>query len=675
MGQRMFKMTTQPEINKNSELFTPSYDVTGREAQKLCIEYLNAIEAGLEPEERDLWPKYGCYLIPGSHPASNMARYIESTVKYNTTGITPEQLEEEYTDFEDSDFLIVIDHETRFPAAMLRMTEVNNSFLPSKTLLDIEKSTGVTAEQLLDELGAQDVGILDIGAFAVLDQYRGRNSDQIPASLLYRSLNHILFAKPGITRIIGYANEYVESSLKEYKIPYKFIVGDDANPSYYSDKKPSKDGRGIVIDTSEIFSVMSKWEDRLHEQSLEEFESAAQSGEDGLEILAIDQISESKQLSARARRIGAVVDPLSNGLDRYIDKKITGPSGIFYSRDYYVNFNLEAPDNEEAKLWARFREERLTNIALDFLENGPYGDIRDKVAGKQFATVVISASDPRFADLGKGPETRVFAKYFQRTHKAVYDEYAPHDPNSDFIVELDVSDIDNPFPAGAMRMIHGKTINDLKSIKDFIADDPSNPWRIELGEMLFDPDEKYSPEEAWKRLCEQNGVNLDPAESVDVATLSVFPKYGRRDRLNGVSIALYHGCYVFSEGKNLITIQDVVPFKRLQDHAQPFDTFNGVKPHPYGGPYDTIPAYSVPAESVPRVRRNSKFMGNLILDGMGISRDTMLLQELDPDTYGSKVKTTANFMIKASILEHAMKARRVIKRAKKKTKKTAAQHN
>jgi hypothetical protein len=670
-------MAIRSEIYKNSELFTPSYDVAGREAQRLCIDYLNAIETGLEPEEKDLWPKYGCYQIPGSHPASNMARYIESTVKYTTSGIRPEQLEEENADFEDSDFLVVIDHEKRFPAAMLRMTEVNNSFLPSKTLLDIEKSTGVAAEQILEELGAQNVGILDIGAFAVLDQYRGRNSDQIPASLLYRALNHTLFAKPGITRIIGYANEYVESSLREYKIPFKPIVGDDADPSYYSDKKPSKDGRGIVIDVSEIFSIMSQWEDQLQEQSFEEFESAAQSGEDGLEDLATDQISASKQLAARARRIGAVVDPLSNGLDRYIDKEITGPSGIFYSRIYYVNSKLEVPDNEEAKLWARFREERLRNIALDFLENGPYGDIRDKVAGKQFATVVISASDSRFADLGKGPETRVFADYFIRTHKAVYDEYAAHDHNSDFIVELDVSDIDNPFPAGAMRMIHGKTINDLKSIKDFVADEPSNPWRQELEEMLFKPGEEYSPEEAWKRLCERNDVNLDPAESVDVATLAVFPKYGRRERLNGVSIALYHGCYVFSAGKNLITIQDVVPFKRLQDHAQPFDTFDGVKQHPYGGPYDTIPAYSVPAESVPRVRRNSKFVANLILDGMGNSKkDTLSLQELDPETYGAKVRTTANFIIKAKLIEALIETRKVVKKVKRRiTRKTAAQTN
>lgn len=294
------------------------------------------------------------------------------------------------------------------------------------------------------------------------------------------------------------------------------------------------------------------------------------------------------------------------------------------------------------ELTARFQPERLSQLTNDYLENSPFGNIKEKLDGKEYVIGLVAADDPTYADLGKALETTGFARAFNRSLAEVYTEYSPKDPSSTFIVSFDVRDPGNPRPAGAMRIIYGQSDLDLKSIKDLVADDyETNPWRAELQDMLFEAGEAYDAQTAWDRLCAKAGVSIKGSETHDVATLAVDPEYANKNgALDAQSMLLYHSCLRFALGsgmKNLISIQDIKPLENLQQFGEPFTTFTDVQPHPYGGPFDTLPAFSVLGEGMQRIRACAlgPAIGEVFIDGKYLD-NTVLLQDLNPEQYSNK---------------------------------------
>ncbi|HET9173838.1 MAG TPA: hypothetical protein VFN56_00990 [Candidatus Saccharimonadales bacterium] len=289
----------------------------------------------------------------------------------------------------------------------------------------------------------------------------------------------------------------------------------------------------------------------------------------------------------------------------------------------------------ESDLQERFSLDHQADLCESYLQNMS-GEIPDD---KRYVITLIQGDDPIYGDIGKSVECTVFSKAFKRTLSDVYLDYVDYDSASTFIVAIDRNHpkTGRARPAGAIRLINDSP-QGLKSIKDMIKDDPSNPWRDEIANLVFSDDEQYSPDLAWKRLCDKAGVVLDPSASVDVATFSVHPAYGRRNRLSGVYVSLYHTCLrlAMAQGKkNLVSIQDLPPLELVQEFGKPFDTFDGLSPRPYGGPYDTLPAYCILDEGMARVRSFQPMIGKLLIEGVGLDEDTYQIKDRLPNLYGN----------------------------------------
>jgi hypothetical protein len=294
------------------------------------------------------------------------------------------------------------------------------------------------------------------------------------------------------------------------------------------------------------------------------------------------------------------------------------------------------PDSQELELVERFQAERLHRLSAEFLEReGLVG----KIEGKEFVVGLIKATD-ELSDIARSVETKVFSDRFSRSLSEVDAEYKKQDELSTFLALIDVTDRDNLKPMGALRIIESDNELGLKSINDFVADTPDNPWIDEVKQLHFTPEEGYDPIVAWNRLCQRVGVTLKPEETFDIATLAVLPEYASSGSLDGASIGLYHSClrYSFARGiKNFMSIQDLRPLEIIQAFGEPFETFPGIKPHPYGGPFDTIPAYAVFETGLKKIRDYDALIGQVLIDGVGLENQFLLLQEQNPEIYSNKV--------------------------------------
>ncbi len=293
----------------------------------------------------------------------------------------------------------------------------------------------------------------------------------------------------------------------------------------------------------------------------------------------------------------------------------------------------------DASVEAMFPEEAISNLTVDFLERGTDINLKERALaeGKKYVISTIPASS-KYADIGRSVETRVFSTRFKRSPYEVVEEYKKYDRVSTFLVVTDVS-TEEPMPAGVIRIIEPNTEQGLKSITDLVDDVPKNPWIDEIKRLHFKDDEEYSPDMAWERLGKSAGVILNPNESHDVATISVVPQYRRMGKtLDSVSVALYHTCLRYALGnniKNLVSIQDLKPFGLLQGFGDPFELFPGLKPHPYGGPYDTIPAFCVLVRGMQNIRDKDESVGRIFIDGQLLGEEFLLLEETLPDQYSN----------------------------------------
>lgn len=298
----------------------------------------------------------------------------------------------------------------------------------------------------------------------------------------------------------------------------------------------------------------------------------------------------------------------------------------------------------EADLEARFSPERIGALSEAYLVAEFGDDWREKVGDRKSVVGIIPATS-EFADVPRMVETTKFSEQFKRPMSRVYTEYTEYDEPSTFIVAIDVTG-DTPTPAGAMRIIEPNETAGMKSINDLVDDTPKNPWIDEIKENYFGSDEQYSPLAAWERLGARVGIELDPAVSFDVATVSVLDAYKTDGSLDGTSLALYHTCLRYALGngiENLVSIQDLRPLEILQKFGNCFSVFDDdIKPHEYGGPYLTIPAWAELQEGMRRVR--SSGWGNIFIEGEGLDGDYYLLKEYSPEQYSDEAVQLGDYL-------------------------------
>lgn len=298
----------------------------------------------------------------------------------------------------------------------------------------------------------------------------------------------------------------------------------------------------------------------------------------------------------------------------------------------------EVAEPTEAKLEARFGEDRIGELCRDFIEGGIGFNARETLDGRQFLVAYIPA-DSTFSDIPRAVETNVFSKTFRMPRAQVLKDYGKYDPSTTFIAVIDANQ-QKPAAAGALRIIEFDPNLGFKDVNDLVVDDVSNPWIDEIKSNYFDQNEDYDPMTAWQRLGEAEGVDLRLDESFDIATHASADGYrGKHGSMDSASMLFYHACLRFAQAKrikNLLAIFDLPPFKNLQQFGEPFDTYKGLSPHPYGGPYDTIPAYCRIAESLKRVYSFNEDIGNLFNKAKGLNTLALLPNEYQPDLYSDR---------------------------------------
>jgi hypothetical protein len=303
-------------------------------------------------------------------------------------------------------------------------------------------------------------------------------------------------------------------------------------------------------------------------------------------------------------------------------------------------------DVTEEELDRRFEHSRISNMTKEFLERGIGFNAMERLDGRQFVVAYIDANGP-YADIPLSVEVPVFSKWFEMPKTEVVQDYGKYDRKSVFAAVIDAS-IDDPMPAGVLRIIHHDPSLGFKDVNDLLADitsdpevKPNNPWIDEIKSEYFLPGEDYSPELAWQRLSEREGVKLDLAETFDVATHASAEEYaGVHGDINGVSMLFYHACLRYAmakQAKNLVAIFDIPPFENLQQFGSPFDTYRDLGRHPYGGPYDTVPAFCVLEKGMQRIRDNDPEVGRVFIDGAILGLNALMPDEYDPDNYSNEV--------------------------------------
>lgn len=308
-----------------------------------------------------------------------------------------------------------------------------------------------------------------------------------------------------------------------------------------------------------------------------------------------------------------------------------------------ATFELTAPPETpptEEELRARFDPERIGQLAEEFLAAGTPHNLKEMAGERQFVVAYIPANSP-YADIPRSVETTVFAKAFDQTLTEVVEDYGKYDPVSTFATVIDVS---TPVPraAAALRICEYDPKLGFKDVNDLVSD-PESPWLDEIKENYFAPGEAYDPATAWKRMGEKAcGHELKLDDSLDIATHSSAEEYqGEHGDLNGPSMLFYHAClrYAFATNKrNLLAIFDLKPLANLQQFGEPFELYPDLKPHPYGGPGDTLPAFCrVEKGTQIRISNVNKIAADVLIYGANLETIGLLPNEYESEKYGNQV--------------------------------------
>jgi len=280
----------------------------------------------------------------------------------------------------------------------------------------------------------------------------------------------------------------------------------------------------------------------------------------------------------------------------------------------------------------------ITTLCEEFIRGGKGYDLAPLVQGRQYVVAYIPATS-YFSDIGRYVETKVFSSVFELPEEEVMADYGKYDDGSTFACVIDVSS-DVPTPAGCLRIVEYVDGLGFKDVNDLVADSADNPWLDEIKDEHFRAGERYAPDVAWGRICRSANLNPDLSSSLDIATHASVDEYrGVRGKIDGVSMLFYHAClrYALAHQKDsLLAIFDLKPFENLQQFGNPFSTHTGLTPHPYGGPYDTIPAYLIIPEGLKRMYEHNSAVGRVFEYGEGLNHIALLPNEYEPDLFSDE---------------------------------------
>lgn len=305
-----------------------------------------------------------------------------------------------------------------------------------------------------------------------------------------------------------------------------------------------------------------------------------------------------------------------------------------------LNPSQNYPGQAEQELRERFASEQVGPLATKFLADGTGLDLRGLAGDRQFVVAYIDADGP-YSDIGRSVEATVFSDFFKEPLAKVVEDYGKYDPASKFATVIDISTLPHPTPAGTLRITEFDPYLGFKDVNDLVADAPKNPWIEEIKAEYFEPGEEYSPEEAWLRLGQRAlDTDLVLGESLDIASHASADGYrGVRGDINGVSMLFYHACLryaVAKDWKNLVAIFDIPPLENLQQFNKPFDLHKGLNPHPYGGPFDTIPAYCVIENAIKRFREAGEPINSTFVHGVNLDKLALLPNEYFPEEFSDE---------------------------------------
>ena len=172
--------------------------------------------------------RFGCYLIPGASPYSDIARSVECNVFNHFFGNTAAVMHGAYGPYEkSSQFFLVVDRVAHCPAGTLRV--IANSERGLKSLNDIALAPLSISERAVCDY--HDISSLDqcwdIGTLAVLKDYRSQQQDHQVSTMLYGVL-HRAAIQEGVHHAVTVLDRHAYTQLTQMlAIPFEPIVGSE----------------------------------------------------------------------------------------------------------------------------------------------------------------------------------------------------------------------------------------------------------------------------------------------------------------------------------------------------------------------------------------------------------------------------------------------------------------
>ena len=177
-------------------------------------------------------PAFGVYTCLSGDSGAELARFVERRVFLDAFANTPGLLSAEYEHYEPSSiFFVVLDHQRRVPAGMMRI------ILPSpaglKSLHDIEPVWGEPVDAVLARVDdAWDLGRLwDLATLAVNPEYRGNAALGLVTQGLLQSVNQVAL-RCGLLRYVTILDVAVLRML-QWKIGRPFHAFPGIEPRSY----------------------------------------------------------------------------------------------------------------------------------------------------------------------------------------------------------------------------------------------------------------------------------------------------------------------------------------------------------------------------------------------------------------------------------------------------------
>lgn len=297
---------------------------------------------------------------------------------------------------------------------------------------------------------------------------------------------------------------------------------------------------------------------------------------------------------------------------------------------------VEPAATTQAELDVRFDPDRIADLTSRFLEEGIGFNLNEKLGDRKYVVAYIDAMS-EYSDIARVVETKVFDEWFKLGEPKIVDNYGGvYDEVSTFVCVIDAS-LDKPKPVGALRIVEHSEEGWFKDVRDFVKDDPANPWLEEIKQGYFNTEEPYDAVEAWNRMLAQNGDEpLDPAKTLDITSHAAIKEYRNKNgSLDGVSMLFFHACLrwaLVNDKENLVAIFDLKPLENMQQFGQPFDIYEGITPQQYeDDPNDkkqlTLPAYCVLERGMQRMKDKNPLEHGVFIGGVGLAQQALLPNE------------------------------------------------